>query len=89
VLRDAIAATLEPSDISVTVAPNLHSSNSEPDTAAFLFPHFGPAELGYAGGQCIPRLADCMQELECHRSLFDVAGTCRAPEPGDRGCEGL
>jgi hypothetical protein len=33
-----------------------------------------------SGGQCIPGLADCEQGLECHRSLFEIAGTCRAPE---------
>jgi hypothetical protein len=30
-----------------TIALNLHSSNSEPDTAAFFYPHFGPESLGY------------------------------------------
>lgn len=33
--------------IPITVALNLHSSNHEPDTPAFFFPHFGPAELTY------------------------------------------
>lgn len=33
------------------------------------------------GGTCIPGLADCKQGLECHRSRFDIAGTCRTPEP--------
>ena len=31
-----------------TIALNLHSSNSEPKTAAFFFPHFGPESLGYS-----------------------------------------
>jgi hypothetical protein len=49
VLRDAIAATMEPaSPIPVTVALNLHSSNSQPDTAAFFIPHFGPQGSGYS-----------------------------------------
>lgn len=49
VLRDAIAATMTaPDAIPVSIALNLHSSNSEPDTAAFFFPHFGPESLGYA-----------------------------------------
>ncbi len=49
VLRDAIAATMErPAAIPVTVALNLHSSNSAPDTAAFFIPHFGPPTLGYS-----------------------------------------
>lgn len=34
-----------------------------------------------AGGVCIPGLADCKPGLECHRSRFDIAGTCRVPEP--------
>ena len=48
VLRDAMAATLTgPDAIPVSVALNLHSSNSEPDTGAFFFPHFGAASSGY------------------------------------------
>jgi hypothetical protein len=34
-----------------------------------------------AGGVCIPGLADCQPGLECHRSRYDIAGTCRTPEP--------
>nr|MBA3822139.1 hypothetical protein [Deltaproteobacteria bacterium] len=33
------------------------------------------------GGVCIPGLADCLQGLECHRSVYDVAGVCRTPAP--------
>jgi hypothetical protein len=33
------------------------------------------------GGTCIPGLADCQQGLECHRSRYDIAGTCRTPLP--------
>lgn len=48
VLRDTIASFFDdPDPLPVTVALNLHSSNSEPDTAAFFFPHFGPESLGY------------------------------------------
>lgn len=35
-----------------------------------------------SGGQCIPGLANCIQGQECHRSPFDIAGSCRTPEPG-------
>ena len=31
----------------VTMALNLHASNSEPDVRPFFFPHFGPEDLGY------------------------------------------
>jgi Cytosolic carboxypeptidase N-terminal domain/Zinc carboxypeptidase len=31
----------------VTIALNLHASNSEPDCRPFFFPHFGPESLGY------------------------------------------
>ena len=31
----------------VSMALNLHASNSEPDIRTFFFPHFGPASLGY------------------------------------------
>jgi hypothetical protein len=34
-----------------------------------------------AGGTCIPGLADCKPGLECQRSRYDIAGTCRIPEP--------
>lgn len=32
----------------VSIALNLHASNSEPDVRPFFFPHFGPEELGYS-----------------------------------------
>ena len=32
----------------VTIALNLHATNSEPNTRPFFFPHFGPAHLGYS-----------------------------------------
>ncbi len=32
----------------VTMALNLHASNSAPDVRPFFFPHFGPESLGYA-----------------------------------------
>ena len=49
VLRDTIADFFDDEDpLPVTVALNLHSSNSEPDTAAFFFPHFGPESRGYS-----------------------------------------
>ncbi len=32
----------------VSIALNLHASNSEQDTRPFFFPHFGPEEFGYA-----------------------------------------
>lgn len=32
-----------------TIALNLHSSNSDPDTATFFYPHFGPESMGYTG----------------------------------------
>lgn len=32
----------------VSIALNLHASNSEPDIRPFFFPHFGPQELGYS-----------------------------------------
>lgn len=32
----------------VSIALNLHASNSEEDIRPFFFPHFGPEELGYA-----------------------------------------
>ena len=35
----------------VTLALNLHSSNSEPDTGAFFFPHFGSDPAVYTPGQ--------------------------------------
>ena len=31
----------------ITIALNLHASNSEPDCRPFFFPHFGPESLGY------------------------------------------
>ncbi len=31
----------------VSIALNLHASNSEPDIRPFFFPHFGPEEFGY------------------------------------------
>jgi Zinc carboxypeptidase/Cytosolic carboxypeptidase N-terminal domain len=34
-----------------TIALNLHSSNSEPDTATFFYPHFGPESLGYTNSE--------------------------------------
>jgi hypothetical protein len=52
VLHDAMAATMAgPSAIPVSVALNLHSSNSEPDTGAFFFPHFGVQASGYTADQ--------------------------------------
>jgi hypothetical protein len=39
--------------VPVTMALNLHSSNSAPDTAAFFFPHFGPRALGYAEDEAL------------------------------------
>ena len=33
------------------------------------------------GGTCIPSFADCAQGLACERSIYDVAGTCRPPQP--------
>ena len=48
VLRDAMVATqTSPDAIPVSVALNLHSSNSEPDTGAFFFPHFGATTSNY------------------------------------------
>jgi len=35
----------------ITMALNLHASNSEPDIRTFFFPHFGPAALGYSPDQ--------------------------------------
>jgi len=32
----------------VSMALNLHASNSEPDIRAFFYPHFGPVSLGYS-----------------------------------------
>lgn len=32
----------------VSIALNLHASNSEPDIRPFFYPHFGPTALGYA-----------------------------------------
>lgn len=32
----------------VSIALNLHASNSEPDICSFFFPHFGPESLGYS-----------------------------------------
>jgi len=32
----------------VSIALNLHASNSEPDIRPFFYPHFGPAALGYS-----------------------------------------
>ncbi len=53
-LRDAIAGRLvEPDPLSVTVAINLHSSNSGPDRPAFFFPHFGPEALGYTPDEAL------------------------------------
>jgi len=34
-----------------TMALNLHSSNSEPDTAAFFYPHFGAESMGYSNSE--------------------------------------
>jgi hypothetical protein len=35
----------------ITMALNLHASNSEPDIRTFFYPHFGPASLGYSPDQ--------------------------------------
>ncbi len=50
VLNRAIRSFIE-TDAPFTMALNLHSSNSEPDTAAFFYPHFGPRELGYEANE--------------------------------------
>ncbi len=34
-----------------TLALNLHSSNSDPDTATFFYPHFGTESLGYTSSE--------------------------------------
>ena len=34
------------------------------------------------GGNCIPGLADCVTGLACDKTPYDVAGICRAPQPG-------
>jgi hypothetical protein len=83
VLRDAIAATMEPpAAIPVTVALNLHSSNSEPDSAAFFYPHFGPAALGYSEDEA--RL--WTQQLSFIDSVESFYGAGRiAPRPVEGG----
>jgi hypothetical protein len=43
--------TLLDADAPVVLALNLHSSNSEPDTAAFFFPHFGSDPARYTPAQ--------------------------------------
>jgi hypothetical protein len=50
VLHRTISSLVE-SGPPFTVALNLHSSNSEPDTATFFYPHFGPESQGYAGSE--------------------------------------
>lgn len=82
VLRDAMAATLEPGDIPVTVALNLHSSNSEPDTAAFFFPHFGPAALGYAPDEA-ELFTDQIAFTDSVESFYGVGRI--EPRPADGG----
>ena len=46
VLHNAILDLLEEGP-PITVALNLHASNSEPDCRPFFFPHFGPESFGY------------------------------------------
>ena len=46
VLHDAILDLLAEGP-PITIALNLHASNSEPDCRPFFFPHFGPESLGY------------------------------------------
>jgi hypothetical protein len=48
----------------VSIALNLHASNSEPDVRAFFYPHFGPASLGYS----------LDQELLWNRQLHFIDG---------------
>ena len=83
VLHDAIAATLQsPAAIPVTMALNLHSSNSEPDTAPFFFPHFGPAALGYTADE----VALWTQQLAFADAVEAFYGTGRIePRPAEGG----
>lgn len=46
VLHHAILELLEDGP-PITIALNLHASNSEPDIRPFFYPHFGPQGLGY------------------------------------------
>ncbi len=51
-LRDTIAGFYQGANtIPVSVALNLHSSNAEPATGVFFFPHFGSTSLGYTAEQ--------------------------------------
>lgn len=47
VLHQAISSLIDTGP-PFTIALNLHSSNSDPDTATFFYPHFGPESLGYS-----------------------------------------
>lgn len=47
-LNSRMSAALQDTQAPVVLALNLHSSNSSPDTAAFLFPHFGSDPLKYS-----------------------------------------
>ncbi len=48
ILHDYAKTLMSDGGPPVSIALNVHASNSEPDTRAFFFPHFGPTNLGYA-----------------------------------------
>jgi hypothetical protein len=48
VLHQAVMELLDDGGPPVSMALNLHASNSEPDIRLFFYPHFGPESLGYS-----------------------------------------